>query len=189
MAWLWFINSELVEGVCWLDATHSVQTESAAPNSLLPLGFLTAFSSVWPSDSAAAISECQAALVALTTGDDRIRRAESLVLCATVLMREEYQRSLEVLKEAHDLLEETEDSWQLAQHDWIVAENLMLLGRFDDAEPAARSSAECFGARGDVWASLGPLSMLGGIAAARGDLEGASANYEALLERSRCGTT
>ena len=98
---------------------------------------------------------------------------------------QEYQRSLEVLKEAHDLLEETEDGWQLAQHDWIVAENLMLLGRFDDAEPAARSSAECFRARGDVWASLGPLSMLGGIAATRGDLEGASATYEALLERSR----
>ena len=49
MAWLWFINSEL-----WRERagsmTHSVQTESAAPNSLLPLGFLTAFSSVWPSD-------------------------------------------------------------------------------------------------------------------------------------------
>ena len=185
MAWLWFINSEFVEGARWLDdalGANGERRSEFAATARVSHSFLVCMAF----GPAAAISECQAALVALTTGDDGIRRAESLVLCATVLMRaQEYQRSLEVLKEAHDLLEETEDGWQLAQHDWIVAENLMLLGRFDDAEPSARSSAECFGARGDVWASLGPLSMLGGIAAARGDLEGASATYEALLERSR----
>jgi tetratricopeptide (TPR) repeat protein len=75
--------------------------------------------------------------------------------------------------------------WLLAVHDWIVAWNLTLLGQFDDAEQAAHSSAERFDAQGDVWLSVDPLNILAGIAAARGDLAGASAAYEALLERCR----
>jgi tetratricopeptide (TPR) repeat protein len=67
----------------------------------------------------------------------------------------------------------------------IVAWNLALLGRFDDAEPAARSSVERFDTQGEVWLSVDPLNLLAGIAEARGDLDGASATYEALLQRCR----
>ena len=61
-----------------------------------------------------------------------------------------------------------------------------MLGRFDDAEPVARSSIERFDALGEVWSSVGPLNILAGIAAARGDLDDAATTYETLLERSRC---
>jgi tetratricopeptide (TPR) repeat protein len=135
---------------------------------------------------AAAVPECDAALAALRTSDDRARRAEALLFCATVLMRAlEFERSLGALSEAHDLLEPAVHGWLLAYHDWMVAENMMLLGQFDGAEPAARSAVERFDAQGEVWMSVGSLNILAGIAAARGDLDGASAAYEALLERSR----
>ena len=108
------------------------------------------------------------------------------MLCATVLMRaQEFERSLDALSEAHDLLEPAVHGWLLALHDWIVAWNLALLGRLDDAEQAAHSSVERFDAQGEVWLSVDPLNILAGIAEARGDLDGASAAYEALLERCR----
>ena len=111
---------------------------------------------------AAAVPECDAALAALRTSGDRVRRAEALLFCATVLMRAlEFERSLGALSEAHDLLEPGVHGWLLAYHDWIVAENLTLLGQFDDAEPAARSSVERFDAQGEVWMSVGPLQHPG----------------------------
>jgi hypothetical protein len=89
------------------------------------------------------------------------------------------------LSEAHDLLEPAVHGWQLALHDLIVAWNLALLGRFDDAEPAARSSVERFDAQGEVWLPVDSLSILALIAEAQGDLDRASAACEALLERCR----
>ena len=185
MAWLWYINSDFVEGERWLSdalgATGPRRPELAATAQVWHGYFVCmAFS------PAAGVPECDAALAALRTSDDRARRAEALLYCATVLMRaQEFERSLGALSEAHELLEPAKHGWLLAYHDWIVAENMMLLGQFDDAEPAARSSAERFDAQGEVWMSVGPLNILAGIAAARGDLDGASAAYEALLERSR----
>ncbi len=185
MAWLWFINSDSVEGARWLgDALGA-----AGPRRLE----LAASAQVWHGyfvcmafSPAAGVPECDAAIAALGTSGDRDRRAEALLFGATVLMRAlEFERSLGALSEAHDLLEPAVNGWLLAVHDWIVAENMMLLGHFDDAEPAARSSAERFDAQGEVWMSVGPLSILAGIAAARGDLDGASAAYVALLDRSR----
>jgi predicted ATPase/DNA-binding SARP family transcriptional activator len=185
MAWLWSINSDNVEGARWLGdalgATGPRHPELAATAQVWHGYFVCMAYS-----PAAAVPECDAALAALRTSDDRARRAEALLYCATVLMRAlEFERSLGALSEAHDLLEPAAHGWLLAFHDWIVAENMMLLGRFDDAEPAARSGAERFDAQGEVWMSVGPLHILAGIAAARGDLDGASAAYEALLERSR----
>jgi predicted ATPase/DNA-binding SARP family transcriptional activator len=185
MAWLWFINSDAVEGARWLGdalgAKGPRRPELAATAQVWHGYFVCmAFS------PAAAVPECDAALAALRTSGDRARRAEALLFCATVLMRAlEFERSLGALSEAHDLLEPAVHGWLLAYHDWIVAENMMLLGQFDDAEPAARSGVERFDAQGEVWMSVGPLHALAGIAAARGDLDGASAAYEALLERSR----
>ena len=185
MAWLWFINSNVVEGARWLGdalgATGSRRPELAATAQIWHGYFVCmAFS------PAAGVPECDAAVAALRTSDDRARRAEALLYCATVLMRaQEFERSLDALSEAHDLLEPAVHGWLLAFHDWIVAENLTLLGQFDDAEQAARSCVEHFDAQGDVWFSVGSLNILAGIAAARGDLDGASAAYEALLERSR----
>ena len=105
---------------------------------------------------------------------------------ATVLLRvQEFARSLDALSEAHDLLDPAVHGWLLARHDWIVAWDLALMGQFDDAEAAARASVERFNAEGEVWLSVDPLNILAGIAEARGDLEGASATHEALLERCR----
>ncbi len=185
MAWLWFINSDCVEGARWLGdalgATGPRRPELAATAEVWHGYFVCMAYS-----PAAGVPECEAALAALRTSDDRDRRAEALLFSATVLMRAlESERSLGALSEAHDLLEPAAHGWLLAVHDWLVAENLTLLGQFDDAEPAARSGAERFDAQGEVWMSVGPLHILAGIAASRGDLDGASAAYEALLERSR----
>ena len=185
MAWLWFINSDVVEGARWLgdalSATGPRRPELAATAQVWHGYFVCmAFS------PAAAVPECDAALAALRTSGDQTRRAEALLLCATVLMRaQESERSLGALSEAHDLLEPAVHGWLLAVHDWIAAWNLTLLGQFDDAEQAARSSVERFDAQGEVWLSVDPLNILAGIAAARGDLDGASAAYGALLERCR----
>jgi predicted ATPase/DNA-binding SARP family transcriptional activator len=185
MAWLWFINGDFVEGARWLgdalSATGPRRPELAATAQVWHGYFVSlAFS------PAAAVLECEAAVAALTPSDDRVRRAEALVLCATVLLRaREFERSLDALSEAHDLLEPAVHGWQLAVHDLIVGWNLALSGRLDDAEPAARSSVERFDAQGEVWYTVDTLSILAGIAGARGDLDGASAIYEALLERCR----
>jgi predicted ATPase/DNA-binding SARP family transcriptional activator len=185
MAWLWFINSDYVEGARWLGdalgATGSRRTELAATARVWHGYFVSlAFS------PAAGVLECEAAIAALTPSDDPVRRAEALVLCATVLLRaREFHRSLDALSEAHDLLEPAVHGWQLAVHDLIIAWDLALSGRLNDAEPTARSSVERFDAQGEVWYTVDALSILAGIAEARGDLDGASATYEALLERCR----
>ena len=185
MAWLWFINSDFVEGARWLGDALGAKGPRRPE--------LAATAQVWHGycvcmafSPEAGAPECEAAIAALTTGGDRVRRAEALVLCATVLMRaQEFERSLEALSQAHDLLEPAVHGWQLAMHDLILAWNLALLGRLDGAEQAAHSSVERFGRQGEVWLSVDPLNILAGIAEARGDLDGASATYEALLERCR----
>ena len=138
------------------------------------------------SSPAAGVVECEEAVAALRASGDRGRLAEALVLCATVLVfAHQFRRSLETLGEAQDLLEPAGDGWLLAIHDLIVAWNLVSLGRLEDAEPAARSSLERFDAEGEVLVVVSPLNALAGIAEARGDLDAASAAYEALLERCR----
>jgi predicted ATPase/DNA-binding SARP family transcriptional activator len=185
MAWLWFINSDFAEGARWLGDALGAKGPRRPE--------LAATAQVWHGycvcmafSPEAGAPECEAAIAALTTSGDRVRRAEALVLCATVLMRaQEFERSLDALSQAHDLLEPAVHGWQLAMHDLILAWNLALLGRLDDAEQAAHSSIERFGRQGEVWLSVDPLNILAGIAEARGDLDGASATYEALLERCR----
>ena len=190
MAWLWVINSDFVEGARWLGdalgAKGPRRPELAATAQVLHGYFVCGYFVGMALSPAAAVLECEEAVAALTASDDRVRQAEALVLCATVLMRaHEFERSLGALSEAHDLLEPAVHGWQLALHDLILAWNLALLGRLDDAEPAARSSVKRFDAQGEVWLPVDSLSILALIAEAQGDLDGASAACEALLERSR----
>jgi predicted ATPase len=190
MAWLWVINSDFVEGARWLGdalgATGSRRPELAATAQVWHGYFVCGYFVGMALSPAAAVLECEEAVAALTASDDRVRRAEALVLCATVLMRaHEFERSLDALSEAHDLLEPAVHVWQLALHDLIVAWNLALLGRLDDAEQAAHSSVERFDMQGEVWLPVDSLSILALITEAQGDLDGASAACEALLERSR----
>ena len=151
MAWLWCINSDCVEGARWLgDALGAAgprHPELAATSQVWHGYFVCGYFVGMALSPAAAVLECEEAVAALTTSDDRVRRAEALVLCATVLMRaHEFERSLDALSEAHDLLEPAVHGWQLALHDLIVAWNLALPGRLDDAEQAAHSSVERFDA-------------------------------------------
>src|SRR4029077_12507407 len=70
-------------------------------------------------------------------------------------------------------------------HDLIVAGNPLSVGRLEDAEPGARSSLGRFETAGDVLLVVSPLNALASIAEIRGDLDAASAAYEALLARCR----
>jgi len=185
MAWLWWITTDFAEGVRWLG--------DALGTSGLGRGERAAIAHSWhgyclgmSSDVAAGVIECEEAVASLRAGDDRDALANALVLCATVLVRAHaFKRSLELLHEAHALLEPAGHGWLLAAHDLIVAWNLASLGRLEDAEFAARSSLERFDAEGEVLLVVSPLNALAGIAEARGNLGEASVAYEALLERCR----
>jgi predicted ATPase/DNA-binding SARP family transcriptional activator len=185
MAWLWWITTDFAEGVRWLG--DALGTNGPGRGELAAIahgwhGYCVGMSS----NVAAGVIECEEAVANLRAGDDRGGLADALVLCATVLVRaHEFERSLELLHEAHALLEPAGHGWLLAAHDLIVAWNLASLGRLEDAELAARSSLERFDAVGEVLLVVSPLNALAGIAEARGDLDEASVAYEALLERCR----
>ena len=135
---------------------------------------------------AAGVIECEAAVATLRTGRDRVRLAEALVICATVLgFAHQFGRSLDALSEARDLPEPAGHGWLLGVHDLIVAWNLLSLGRLEDAEPVVRSSLARFDAAGEVLLVVSPLNALASIAEIRGDLDAALAASEALLERCR----
>jgi predicted ATPase/DNA-binding SARP family transcriptional activator len=185
MAWLWFINGDFIEGARWLgDALGAGGQRRPEVEATAHVwhGYCVGMST----SPAAGVIECDEAVAALRTGRDRIRLAEALVVCATVLgFAHHFGRSLEALREARDLLEGSGHGWLLAAHDLIVAWNLLSLGRLEDAEPVARSSLERFDAQGEVLLIVSPLNALASVAEARGDLDAASAAYEALLERCR----
>jgi len=185
MAWLWWITTNFAEGARWLG--DALGTNGPGRGELAAIahgwhGYCVGMSS----NVAAGVIECEEAVANLRAGDDRGGLADALVLCATVLVcAREFERSLELLHDAHALLEPAGHGWLLAAHDLIVAWNLASLGRLEDAELAARSSLERFDAEGEVLSVVSPLNALAGIAEARGDLDEASVAYEALLERCR----
>jgi tetratricopeptide (TPR) repeat protein len=185
MAWLWWLNTDFAEGARWLGDALAVtgprQGERAATAHSWH-GYCVGLSS---SPAAGAI-ECEQAVASLRSGEDPGRAAEALVVCSTILVRaHEFERSLERLSEARELLHQADHRWLLAAHDLLVAWSLASLGRLEEAEPVARSSVERFDAEGEPFLVVSPLNALAGIAEARGDLEGAAAAYEALLERCR----
>jgi predicted ATPase/DNA-binding SARP family transcriptional activator len=185
MAWLWFITGDFLEGARWLGAALGAEgprRPEVEATARLWHGYCVGMST----DPATGVIECEQAVAVLRAGDDRARLAEALVVCATVLgFAHHFDRSLDALGEARDLLEAAGHGWLLAVHDLIVAWNLLSLGRLEDAEPVARSSLERFDAAEEVLVVVSPLNALASIAEARGNLEAASAAYEALVERCR----
>jgi predicted ATPase/DNA-binding SARP family transcriptional activator len=185
MAWLWFINGDFLEGARWLGAALGAEGPRR-PEVAATAGLWHGYCVGMSTSPASGVTECEQAVAALRVGHDRIRVAEALVVCATVLgFAHHFGRSLDALAEAGDLLDPACDGWLLGVHDLIVAWNLLSLGRLEDAEPVARSSLERFDAAGEVLLVVSPLNALASIAEIRGDLDAASAAYEALLERCR----
>ncbi len=185
MAWLWFINGDFLEGARWLgDAlgAEGPRRPEVEATARVWRGYCVGMST----HPAAGVIECEEAVAVLRTSHDRVRLAEALVVGATVLgFAHHFDRSLEALGEARDLLDPAGHGWLLAAHDLIVAWNLLSLGRLEDAEPFARSSLDRFDAAEEVLVVVSPLNALASIAEARGDLEAASAAYEALVARCR----
>jgi predicted ATPase/DNA-binding SARP family transcriptional activator len=185
MAWVWFINGDFLEGARWLGAALGAEgprRPEVAATARLWHGYCVGMST----SPASGVIECEGAVAALRAGQDRVRLAEALVVCATVLgFAHHFERSLDALAEARDLLSPAGHGWLLGVHDLIVAWNLLSLGRLEDAEPVARSSLERFDAAGEVLLVVSPLNALASIAEIRGDLGAASTAYEALLERCR----
>ena len=185
MAWLWWINTDFAEGARWLGDALGAKGRRRAELAAAAHGW-HGYCVGMSSSPAEGATECEEAVASLRASSDRGRLADGLVLCATVLVRaREFERSLELLREAHDLLQPASHAWLLAAHDLLVAWNLASLGRLEEAEPAARSSVKRFDAEGEVFLVVSPLNALAGIAEARGDLDGASLAYEAVLERCR----
>jgi predicted ATPase/DNA-binding SARP family transcriptional activator len=206
MAWLWFVNSDFAEGARWqssaMEAEGSRRAELHA-TALVWHGYCVGMSS----SPAAGVVECEEAITLLRQSGDPVRLAEALLLGASVLIRaHEFSRSLAALAEAKTLLDDDEQrsltgtrdvietqmllgprehGWLLGTHDMLVSWNMASFGRLDEAEAAALSSIERFDAAGEVLLVVNALNALAGIAAAKGDFEGASEAYETLLERCR----
>jgi tetratricopeptide (TPR) repeat protein len=87
--------------------------------------------------------------------------------------------------ETQMLLGPHEHGWLLGTHDMLVSWNMASFGRLDEAEGAALSSIQHFDTAGEVFLIVNALNALAGVAAAKGDFDGASEAYEALLERCR----
>ena len=206
MAWLWFVNSDFAEGARWLASALGAEGKHRAElhaTTLVWHGYCVGMSL----SPAAGVVECEEAIAVLRPSGDPIRLAEALLLGASVLIRaHQFTRSLAALAEAqmllgsddqrwllgpHDttetqmLLGPHEHGWLLGTHDMLVSWNMASFGRLDEAEAAALSSIERFDAAGEVLLVVNALNVLAGVAAAKGDYEGASVAYEALLERCR----
>ncbi len=206
MAWLWFVNSDFAEGARWLASALGAEGKGRAElhaTALVWHGYCVGMSF----SPAAGVVECEEAIAALRRRGDPIRLAEALLLGASVLIRaRQFSRSLEALAEAQTLLGPDDQRWRLGardsvetqmllgpnEHGWLLGTHDMLLswnlasfGRLDEAEAAALSSIERFDAAGEVLLVVNALNALAGIAAAKGDFEGASVAYETLLERCR----
>ena len=195
MAWLWFVNSDFAEGARWLATALSAEGDRRAElhaTALVWHGYCVGMSS----SPAAGVVECEEAIDVLRRGGDPVRLAEALLLTASVLVHaHQFNRSLAALAEAQTLLgpHEHRRSWRpttdrrrrcgsglpsmvgsSTTHDMLIAWNMASLGRLDEAEEAALSSIERFDAAGEVLLIVNALNALAGIAAARGDLDGAS---------------
>ena len=206
MAWLWFVNSDFAEGARWLASALGAEGKRRAElqaTALVWHGYCVGMSF----SPAAGVVECEEAIAVLRPGGDPVRLAEALLLGASVLIRaHQFSRSLAALAEAqmllgpddqrwqlgaHDTMETQmllgphEHGWLLGTHDMLVSWNMASFGRLDEAEAAALSSIERFDAAGEVLLVVNALNALAGVAAAKGDFEGASVAYEALLERCR----
>ena len=206
MAWLWFVNSDFAEGARWLASALGAEGKRRAElhaTALVWHGYCVGMSF----SPAAGVVECEEAIAVLRPGGDPVRLAEALLLGASVLIRaHQFSQSLEALAEAQTLLgpddqrwlpgtDDTmetqmhlgphEHGWLLGTHDMLVSWNMASFGRLDEAEAAALSSIERFDAAGEVLLVVNALNALAGVAAAKGDFEGASVAYEALLERCR----
>jgi predicted ATPase/DNA-binding SARP family transcriptional activator len=206
IAWMWFINTDFAEGARWLasalDAEGTRRAELHA-TALVWHGYCVGMSS----SPAVGLVECEEAIAVLRPHGDAIRLADALLLGASVLVRaHQFDRSLAALAEArmllgpddqqwllgtHDTMDTQmflgphEHGWLLATHDMLVSWNMASFGRLDEAEAAALSSIARYEAAGEVLLVVNSLNALAGIAAAKGDLEGAAAAYEALSERCR----
>jgi len=206
MAWMWFINTDFAEGARWLASALGAEGARRAElhaTALVWSGYCVGMSS----SPSAGLVDCEEAIAVLRPHGDAVRLAEALLLGASVLVRaHQFDRSLAALAEAKMLLgpdrhgtrhgtqdiPETqmllgphEHGWLLATHDMLVSWNMASFGRLDEAEAAALSSIARFEAAGEVLLVVNSLNALAGIAAAKGDLEGAAVAYEALLERCR----
>jgi tetratricopeptide (TPR) repeat protein len=206
MAWLWFVNSDFAEGARW--QASAMEAEGARRAELHATALVWHGYCIGMSFSpSAGVVECEEAIATLRQSGDPVRLAEALLLGASVLIRaHEFSRSLAVLAEAkmlldgddqrwlnrtHDVIETQmllgprEHGWLLGTHDMLVSWNMASFGRLDEAEAAALSSVERFDAAGEVLLIVNALNALAGIAAAKGDFDGASVTYETLLERCR----
>ena len=83
--------------------------------------------------------------------------------------------------ETQMLLGPHEHGWLLATHDMLVSWNMASFGRLDEAEAAALSSIARFEAAGEVLLVVNSLNALAGVAAAKGDLEGAVSSVRSAL--------
>ena len=78
MSWLWFINTDFVEGARWL-ADALTAKGSRRPELVATAQVWHGHCSCMSSGPAAGVIECEAAVAALRTSDDLARRAEALV--------------------------------------------------------------------------------------------------------------
>ena len=189
LAWVWFQRSDFHNAARWLDDALRITGDAPATLRAAAMGWRGYFNAWITGGQTAAIAEVSQG----GRGPARRIRSRTAGRCVA-----EPRRAAQPQRRSrHDarscwprrtsVLTALDDRWGLAVHDFFTAGHLAPMGDLDGAEASARASVEAFGALGEQFLVFDSLGMLAGVAEARGDLEGAVATYEELLERARQG--
>jgi hypothetical protein len=186
LAWVWFQRSDYHLGVHWLEDALRVHGDAAPTVRAAASGWHGYFNAWVGGGQVAAIAQVGQAVDVLRHGADPERLADALLSLAALHNRNgDLATTPAVLAEAHGVMTQLDDQWGLAVHDFFSAGHLAPMGQLDAAEASARASVSRFRAIGEQFLVFDSLGMLAGVAEARGDLDGAVATYEQLLDTAR----
>jgi tetratricopeptide (TPR) repeat protein len=180
VAWTFFARSDPHQAVRWLDDASQLTG---------PVTFGTrAITTMWHAyfiafiaGPDAEITELQQVVAELRTANDTPRLRDGLLVLGELYNRmNETQRSLDAVAELRTLLGPT-DQWVHALADSLAARNLASLGRYDEAEEAARSSIALMKSIGQEWLLFEGLGLQSLLFEAKGDFDAAVAAYEEML--------
>jgi predicted ATPase/DNA-binding SARP family transcriptional activator len=182
VAYLWFLRADFHEGYRW--SRDALSVDDVCESTALR-GYATAYEAYFGFfivGPAAALETSEKAVADLRVAEVPAWLGAGLLLHSEILTRlGEFDASQAVLAEAHPLLVEGGDPWDVATHDMFAARNLAALGRPEEAELMARASVELLRASGDQWMILYGLGMLAGLQELQGDLDAAAVAYEELI--------
>jgi predicted ATPase/DNA-binding SARP family transcriptional activator len=185
VAYLWFLRADFHEGYRWSSDALAVDPSDSCGGLR---GFAAAYKAFFSSivvGPGSALDDFQVAVVDLRQAHSPDLGGALLVLADVLARLGDFDASQEALAEAHPLVVDKGDEWDIATHDMFSGRNLAAQGRTEEAEIMTRASVEGLRACGDHWMILYGLGMLAGIEESHGNSLAATAAYEELIDACR----